>query len=204
MGGMLAGLTVGLTPKLMFGVTYGGQNIVGHGSIRWNGAPGVNVRYRVYEETERYPTVSLGFDSQGYGPFYEDLNRYQIKSMGFYIIGSKNFFFMRNFGLHGGINYSDNNRGSENDINFFVGAHFYVEKNIALIWEHNFAINDNDSLSVGEGKGYMNVAVRWTVTQNLMLELSVKNLLKNNKIVEGIDEVANESRELKIIYFENF
>ncbi len=204
-GGMLAGLTVGMTPRLMFGVTYGGQNIVGHGQIKWNEAPGVNVRYRIKFETERYPAISIGFNSQGYGTYYPELKRYQIKSMGFYAVASKNFTILKDLGFHGGINYSSENRKAEKDLNFFVGSHLYIDRDISLIWEYNFATNDNDSSSIGAGKGYMNFAVRWAFTRNLMLEFSVKNLLKNAKRIEKVvEDVPNESRELKILYFESF
>jgi len=203
MGGMLAGLSVRLSPRLMFGVSYGGQNIIGFGRIRWNEAPGVNVRYRVRIEDVRFPGVAVGFNSQGYGPYYSELKRYQIKSKGFYIVASKNYSILKDLGLHGGVNYSSENTGSEKDMNFFVGAHLLVDRELSLLWEYDFAINDNDDKSVGTGKGYMNVAVRWAFSPSLMLEFSVKNLLKNNKKVEGIDELPNESRELKIIYFRN-
>ena len=76
-----------------------------------------------------------------------------------------------------------------------------LDRELTLLWEYDFAINDNDKTSIGTGKGYMNVGVRWAFSHNLMLELSIKNILQNNKIVEGVDEVPNESRELKIIYF---
>ena len=207
LGGMLAGLTIGLTPRLMFGVTYGGQNIVGHGKINWNESPGVNIRYRVKFENERYPAISIGFNSQGYGTYYSELKRYQIKSMGFYVVTSKNFTFLKDLGLHGGINYSGENKGAEKDLNFFIGAHLYIDRDLSLVWEYNFATNDNDENSIGKGKGYMNAAVRWAFSNKLMIEFSIKNLLKNNKMVEGVEkleELPNESRELKIIYFENF
>ncbi|HDP97811.1 MAG TPA: hypothetical protein ENN22_01340 [bacterium] len=204
MGGMLTGLTVALTPRLMFGVTYGGQNIVGHGRISWNEAPGVNIRYRIKFETDRYPSISMGFDSQGYGAYYSDLSRYQIKSMGFYVVTSKNFTFLKDLGLHGGVNYSGENKGAEKDMNFFMGAHLFIDRELSLIWEYDFAINDNDEQSIGAGKGYMNAAVRWAFSNKLILEFSVKNLLKNHKLVEGVEEVPNESRELKIIYLETF
>ena len=201
MGGMLAGLSVRLTPRLMFGVTYGGQNIVGHGKIKWNDAPGVNVRYRDRIEDVRFPGVSIGFNSQGYGPYYSAIKRYQIKSKGFYVVASKNYSILKDLGLHGGINYSGENKGAEKDMNFFVGAHLLIDRELSLLWEYDFAINDNDDQSTGAGKGYMNAAVRWAFSPSLMLELSVKNLLKNNKKVKGVDVLPNESRELKIIYF---
>ena len=201
-GGMLGGLTVGLTSRLMFGVSYGGQNIIGQGKVSWNEAPGVNLRYRLKFEDYRFPAISLGFDSQGYGKYYTEHKRYQIKSKGFYVVFSKNYFVLQDFGIHAGINYSDQNRGDEKDINFFCGAHIMLDPELSLIWEYDFAINDNDDKSLGSGKGYMNAAVRWFFSPQLLLEFSVKNLLNNYRAING-EAVPNSNRELKIIYFQN-
>lgn len=201
LGGMLGGLTVGLTSRLMFGVTYGGQNIVGQGKVLWNDAPGVNIRYRIRFESYQIPAISIGFDSQGYGTFYPELKRYQIKSKGFYIVVSKNFLILNDFGIHGGMNYSDENRANEKDINFFCGAHLMLDEELSLLWEYDFAINDNDTKSLGSGKGYMNAAVRWYFTNQMVFEFSVKNLLQNNRAING-EPIPNSNRELKIIYFQ--
>ncbi len=213
MGGMLGGLRVGLTPRLMFGVTYGGQNLIGHGAVKWNGAPGVNLRYRIRFEDMRFPAVSVGFNSQGYGTYYEKLDRYQIKSVGFYVVGSKNYSLLKDLGIHGGINYSSENRGTEKDINFFMGAHLFLDREITLLWEYDLAVNDNDENSIGKGSGYMNAGIRVAFLQNFILEFSIKNLLKNTRDKEDIekikddtkiDELPRESRELKIIYYQEF
>lgn len=201
LGGMIGGLTVGLTNRLMFGVTYGGQNIIGQGKVLWNEAPGVNLRYRIRFESDQIPAISIGFDSQGYGTYYPNLKRYQIKSKGFYAVVSKNFLILSDFGVHGGINYSDENRGDEKDINFFCGAHLMLDQELSLLWEYDFAINDNDDKSLGSGKGYMNAAVRWYFSNQIVFEFSVKNLLKNNRSIDG-EPVPNLNRELKIIYFQ--
>jgi len=201
-GGMLGGLTVGLTNRLMFGVTYGGQNIIGQGRVLWNASPGVNLRYRLRFEDFRFPAVSLGFNSQGYGEYFPSMKRYQIKSKGFYIVFSKNYFVLQDFGVHAGLNYSDENKGAEKDINFFCGAHLMLDPELSILWEYDFAINDNDDKSLGSGKGYMNAAVRWYFSPQLVFEFSVKNLLKNNRAIEG-QKIPNANRELKIIYFQN-
>ncbi len=201
-GGMLTGLTVGLTQKLMFGVTYGGQNIIGQGKVLWNEAPGVNIRYRIRFERVNFPAMCIGFDSQGYGTYYPDLNRYQIKSKGFYVVMSKNYFILKDFGVHGGINYSGENKGAEKDLNFFCGAHLMLDPELTLLWEYDFGINDNDSNSLGTGKGYMNAALRWFFSERLLLEFSVKNLTKNNRTIDG-EAIPHSNRELKIIYFQS-
>lgn len=202
LGGMLGGLTVGLTNRLMFGVSYGGQNIIGQGKVSWNDAPGVNLRYRLRFEDYRFPAVSLGFNSQGYGSYYPELKRYQIKSKGFYVVFSKNYFVLKDFGIHAGVNYSDENKGAEKDLNFFCSAHLMLDPELSLLWEYDFAINDNDDKSLGSGKGYMNAAVCWYFSRQLVFEFSVKNLLKNNRAIEG-EPIPNLNRELKIIYFQN-
>lgn len=201
LGGMLGGLTVTLTPRLMFGVSYGGQNIIGQGKVQWNDAPGVKLRYRLKFEDYRFPAVSLGFDSQGYGTYFPELKRYQIKSKGFYFVFSKNYFVLKDFGVHAGVNYSDENKGAEKDLNFFCGAHLILDPELSLIWEYDFAINDNDDKSLGSGKGYMNAAVRWNFSPQLVFEFSFKNLLKNNRAIDG-EPIPNANRELKIIYFQ--
>jgi len=202
LGGMLGSLSARITTKLMFGVSYGGQNVIGQGKVKWNEAPGVHIRYRLSFETEQIPAICIGFNSQGYGTFYPDLKRYQIKSKGFYVTMSKNIGILRGLGLHGGINYSDENRGGEKDINFFCGANLNIDRELSVLWEYDFGINDNDNKSLGSGKGYMNAAVRWYFSEQLVFELSIKNLLRNNRILDG-EQIPNANRELKIIYFQN-
>lgn len=202
LGGMLGGLSARITSKLMFGVSYGGQNIIGQGSVKWNEAPGVHIRYRMAFETDQIPAICIGFNSQGYGTYYPPLNRYQIKSKGFYVALSKNIGILRGFGLHGGINYSDENKGDEKDINFFCGANLNIDRELSVVWEYDFGINDNDNQSLGSGKGYMNAALRWYFSEQLVFELSIKNLLKNNRTLDG-EQIPNANRELKIIYFQN-
>lgn len=201
-GGMLGSLSARLTTKLMFGVSYGGQNIIGQGSVKWNEAPGVNIRYRLSFETEQIPAICIGFNSQGYGSYNTDLKRYQIKSKGFYVAMSKNIGILRGFGLHGGINYSDENKGGEKDVNFFCGANLNIDRELSILWEYDFGINDNDNQSLGSGKGYMNAALRWYFSEQLVFELSIKNLMRNNRTLNG-EQVPNANRELKIIYFQN-
>lgn len=212
-GGMLGGLTAGLKKNLLFGIAYGGQNLIGQGAVKWNESPGVHIRYILmperYQKGSRdeskkgqgFPAIAIGFDSQGQGTYYPDLKRYQIKSKGVYLVISGNLILLNNFGLHAGINYSSENKGAEKDINFFCGAHLKIDEEISLIWDYDFATNDNDDKSLGSGRGYMNAALRWFFSGQFALEFSIKNLLSNNRIIGG-EKIPNANRELKIMYFE--
>lgn len=210
-GGMLGGLTAGLTKQLQFGVTYGGQNIIGHGAVKWNNSPGINIRYKLkfMQQTQDlyWPDISIGFDSQGYGAYFADsLNRYQIKSKGLYITTSGYLSASRygvpGLGYHAGINYSTENKKYEKDINFFCGLHANIDNSITLLWEYDFAINDNDDKSFGAGKGYMNAALRWYFSPKFALEFSAKNLLNNTRTLDG-QRIPKANREMKIIYFQS-
>lgn len=200
LGGMIGGISVGITRHLMFGVTYGGQNIIGEGDVAWNPAPGIHVRYKIWAETYPYPTIAFGFDSQGFGGYIAELNRYVTKSQGVYVVASSNFAkYVFNSGLHGGINYNTESKGGDRDLNIFLGAHLILEEELSLVWEYDFATNDNDETSLGAGKGYMNAGVRWMFAKSMILEFSAKNLLKNRKNLSG-QVIPYVNRELKIIY----
>jgi hypothetical protein len=202
-GGVLGSVTAGLMEKLMLGISYGGRNLLGQGKALVNDSPGINLRYIVYSESGSTPGFALGFDSQGNGLYFSSLRRYQIKSKGVYLTASKNLNVTRDsgIGLHGGINYSLEDQDNDKDLNFFCGATARIEKNILLLWEYDFATNDNEGKALGSGKGYMNAAVKVFLSSRFAIEFDVKNLLKNNKAIEGV-LIPALNRELKILYYE--
>jgi hypothetical protein len=202
-GGVIGSITVGIMEKLMFGFSYGGRNLLGQGEALVNDAPGINLRYVVYPESGNTPGFALGFDSQGYGIFFPKLKRYQNKSKGVYVTASKNLDVTRDsgIGLHGGINYSLEDKDRDDDLNFFCGATVRVEKNLILLWEYDFATNDNEGEALGSGKGYMNAAIKAFISKRFAIEFDIKNLLKNNKTIEDVLTPAL-NRELKILYYE--
>jgi hypothetical protein len=200
LGGMIGSISVGLTRHLMFGISYGGQNVIGEGKITWNPSPGIHVKYKIFPETYPFPAICFGFDSQGYGGYNTDKERYTVKAPGFFVVGSKNYAnpFL-NMGIHGGLNFSNENRGGDKDLNIFIGAHLIMEEELSGIWEYDLATNDNNENSIGAGKGYMNVAVRWLFAKSLILEFCAKDILKNKKAIAGQPKPSS-NRELKIIY----
>jgi hypothetical protein len=66
-GGIQAGISAGISSRFMFGVSYGGSNIIGNEKINWNNQPGVEIKYRFIEEAPKMPAVLIGFNSQGQG-----------------------------------------------------------------------------------------------------------------------------------------
>ncbi len=159
----------------------------------------------------------LGINTQGRGVYHEfytvtddegvlnkDLNRYDQKALGLYFVISRNFEALGNFGIHAGINKNfTEGDDKDEDINLFFGFDKALNRSFSLFAEYNFArdddgFNDDDELIKRDGKGYLNAGIRWAVTRNLMLEVNVNDIGKNDEIKDS------HNRQLKVIYFESF
>ncbi|MDI6767722.1 MAG: hypothetical protein QME52_12945 [Bacteroidota bacterium] len=178
-GGLLSAVSIGAFNYLMFGVSYGGTNIIGSEKPIWNSIPGFRVRLRIINETSILPAIALGFDTQGNEYYAKDLHRYSIKSTGFYAAASKNYRLFGNFSIHGGINYSLEYGDGDKDPNLFIGAEKSVGPNISILAEYNFGLNDSRAL--GKGRGYLNSGARISVGKGFSIGLNFKDILKNQK-----------------------
>ena len=102
-------------------------------------------------------------------------------------------------GIHGGINFSHENGNSRDEMNLFLGAHLVLERELALIWEFDSAMNDKTERRFGAGGAYMNMALRWMFLDQFYLEFALKDMNKNTLDDDG-DNVKYSNRELKIVY----
>ena len=194
-GGLITSLRAGLTDRFQFG----------DDSLIWYPKPEASLKYRLIDETESFPGMSIGIDTQGHGQFHsaDSLMRYDIKAMGMYISTSKNWVTpLGNLGLHLGSNYNfaEINDGDK-DINYFFGLDVEFNPEFSFILEYNAALNENNmtakTIAINRG-GYLNAAIRWTFVEHLHIEMDFNNLLFNE------DQVDYFNRELKITYIEYF
>jgi hypothetical protein len=184
-GVVISKIEVGIYDGFSFGISYGGSNIIGTGQIEWYKLPGINVRARIMDETILLPAVTFGFDSQGKGDYNSDLQRYQIKSPGFFAAGSKNFELLGYFSVHGVINYTLEREDGDKDLNFGVGFEKTVGGKVSIVGEYDFAINDNTGRALGKGNGYLNLGARWSIGDGLTLGLNLRDLLENKRFVSN-------------------
>ncbi|HKJ69818.1 MAG TPA: hypothetical protein VKA68_17810 [bacterium] len=200
-GGVLGNIMVGLTGRFLLGVSYGGTGIIGEDSVDWNPEPGVHAKYRLLDESMKFPALAIGFNSQGYHSYIDSLQRYEIKSSGFYVALSKNYRFLGNLGLHAGMNYSLEDGDGDRDPNLFFGLDKDIGEELAIMVEYDASLNDNRSgdMAISRRRGYLNAAVRWTFSQRFHVEFDVNNLLRNKQKAGSLP-----SRELKIVYMEYF
>ncbi len=195
--GLLVHVGVGVLNRLGFGISFGGEHLVGRQPVSWN--PGIELtgRLRLIEETYRFPALAIGYQSQGYGAYDSELKRYAVKSKGFYAVLSKNFgFYFGDIGLHGGLNRSLENKDGDNELNGFVGIETLLVRMISILMEYDFALNDNEGDVFGSGEGTFNVGVRWNLSSQLALEFDVKNIFRNGH------QNPRPDREVRLVYFE--
>ena len=210
-GGLLPRFSVGFTDNFSFGVSFGIQKLIGNEEMYYNKTtPEVQIKYRVYEESQSMPALVYGLNTQGRGTFRDTsdtgelINRYEQKAWGMYLVLSKNWTLLGNLGVHGGLckSISENDDGDK-DPNIFFGIDKELNRSFSLLIEYDSALNDNENeyelneISFGRGKGYLNAGIRWAVSPNLMMEINFNDINRNTA-----SEYTN--REIKIIYSESF
>lgn len=195
-GGLLSTLSVGMTDRLMVSASFGGINIIGEGEINWQPFAGGSLRYRLLTESFNLPALAIGFDSQGHGRYDEKVRRFERKSTGFFVVASKNYEVMDHLSFHVGSNYSLETKDNDKDPNLFTGADLGLSSELSVLWEYDFAINDNDDNALGSGKGYLNLGLRYNIKGVVYFEVYLLDLLKNRG--------EKVQRALKLTYFEFF
>ena len=196
-GGLIAKVDVGLTPRLMIGLGYGGENIIGGGKVNWNPQVGVWIKYRLFEESNALPALCLGYTNQGYGTYLDSTNRYQNKSKGVYAVMSKNYALFGTVSFHAGINYSFERNDKNDKPTLFFGFDKTINPEITVMTDYDLAVNDNNNRP-GQGRGYWNAGIRWTFARQLNLTFMMRDLFSNAK------NFPAPTREIKINYVEFF
>ena len=202
-GGLTTGLSVGITDRFMFGLSYGASYLIGDREPIPYPRPEVILKYRLIDESRSLPGVAIGLDTQGFGTYTDSLKRYSIKAYGAYLAFSKNWRSpLGNTGAHFGINYNFiEKQDGDNDLSGFLGFDIEINPELSLLFDWNAALNQNDmtakSLALSKG-GYMNAAIRWTFVEHFHIELDFNNLLFDEKKVKYFN------RELKVTYIEFF
>ena len=182
-GNLVAKIEVGIFKNMNIGLSYGGNNIIGSGAPDWYPfPPGVNLRIRIMDETILTPALAIGFDTQGKGQYFKDQKRYSIKAPGIFAAASKNFGLLGYLSLHGEVNYSVlEDKDGDNFVNLMVGAEKTLGSSFSVLLEYNFAFNDNSTTNFGDGKGYMNMGVRWSIGNGVTVGFDLRDLLDNRK-----------------------
>ena len=66
-GGMILGLSAGITDRFQFGLSFGSPNLIGDDSLRWYPRPEAKVKYLIIDENLTMPGIAFGINTQGFG-----------------------------------------------------------------------------------------------------------------------------------------
>jgi len=203
-GGVAQLIGVGLLDVVDVGVSFSGIGIIGSEPVRWQPHAAFQGRIRIIEESMVSPALAIGFDSQGEGAYVsgKNLNRFRTKSKGAYCVASRNYRFLGNLGLHGGVNYSFEDNDGDRDPSFWAGADKTIGPMFEVCAEYDFATNDNENRSITYNRGYLNGAVRMHIGGSFILEFDLRNILRNEKkgLAGNAETLPEPSRELRIYY----
>jgi hypothetical protein len=136
----------------------------------------------------RGPALAVGIDSQGEDSYLEDDERYERKSKGFYAVFSKNYRFLTDLSIHGGVNYSLEN-DDERGVNIFCGSTVGVIPGFSLLFDYNAAFDDDDPAVASHrtrGRGYLDAGVRFDYMDNLRIKVLFRDLLGNYLPEKGV------------------
>jgi hypothetical protein len=197
---ILVALKVGFFDRFMVGISYGFQEFIGRGDVTANDLPGFDARLRVIEETERGPAFALGLDTQGQDAFLESADRYERKSKGAFAVISKNYHLIGDFSLHGGVNYSFEDR-DEAGVNAFAGLELDIIKGFGVLLDYDAALDDNDesvATHMTRGKGYLDLGLRFDYGANLRFKFLLQDLLDNYLTEHGVE------RAIEVFYLGAF
>ncbi|MCI0330605.1 MAG: hypothetical protein L0196_06580 [candidate division Zixibacteria bacterium] len=201
-GGAQLALNVGVFSRFMFGIAYGAQNLVSDEPPEWNPRVEFFAKYKIFDENWYMPAVALGYERQGFGPYIDSLDRYLIKSKGFFAVATKTYSLSGlAAGFHGGVNYNpfEGEKDGDQSPSFFIGQDTRISNYVALLAEYDFAFDDDkNQKQFGRGWGYLNLGVRWLFSENLWLEADFRDMFQNRT------GVGSFGRELRLIYVESF
>jgi len=198
-GGVINTIDIGLMNRFMLGLSFGGAKLISEEKPDWNPRIEFAAKIRFINESYLMPAFVLGYDGQGVGAYNDSLERYQYKSKGFYGVVSKNYLvFDIPVGFHFGTNYSLENEDEDKNITLFLGADIRFNESFGAVLEYDLGTNDDDSKALGEGKGYLNLGFQWIFSDQLSLELDLRNIFTNT------EDISQVGRELRIIFVEFF
>ena len=180
-GGLFAEFTASPFTNFELGLSFSGIRIIGSGDMDFQKIPGVNIKWRIINETSSFPAIAIGANIQGKGYYSKTYDRFQTQSPGIYVSGSKDmYWYLGYIAFHGGLNYSFEPSPYQRKINLYAGFEQSLGRAFSVNCEYNANLDDENK-HIMKNKGLLNLAIRASLSKGVTLELQLKDLLKNLK-----------------------
>lgn len=196
-GGILLESNVSFLRNLMVGLSYTANKVIGDNDMEFQGIPGINLKYRVLDETLRFPALALGFSNQGNGVWMPEGKRFQIYSPGIYLAASKNFSWaLGDISTTLGLNYSFDPPKKDRSVNVYGGLEHTLGKYFSICSELNLSLDDNaphiPPVNIA-------VSIKSSIARGVTLELQLRNRLYQGQFMR--DATLDRRMSIDIIKY---
>ncbi len=186
-GGVRFSLGVSPFDNFVLGVSYGGTNIIGAGDATFQNLPGVVIKFRFFDEKASFPALTIGVNTQGYGRYSREAERFETYSVGIFLVASKSFTNpVGFFDIHFGLNYSLEPKPRDRSPNFYFGFSQEALQIISLNFEFNATLDERTSQFLSK-KGIINASLNFLLTKNIAVGIIFKDLLAHLQGGKGIE-----------------
>ncbi|HQH92702.1 MAG TPA: hypothetical protein PLY71_03945 [Candidatus Fermentibacter daniensis] len=172
--GLRFGISVGVLPRLMAGVSYGGWDVTGMDAPEWFDRLSLSGRFRFVDETVSFPALAVGYSNER-EPSRAG-GRFNRLSRGLYLALSKNFAAPGgDMAFHGGISISFDDPDH-------AGCWLGVDKSlpagfgIAADWDP--ATNEPASVRFDETGGFLNLEGYWQSFGQVRISIQIRDLFE--------------------------
>lgn len=171
--GLLIGFDIGVLPRLMVGLRYGGEYLTGLNDPIWYDHLRLTARFRFLDESVHLPGLAIGFTNQEEGP--RTGATYSRLSRGAYLVGSKNFELQGDLAFHAGVSISFEDT---DHAGCWIGVDKSLPAGFGLSLDYDFATNEDDSVRFDDGGGFLNAEIFWQSFGQVRVSLQVRDLLE--------------------------
>jgi hypothetical protein len=185
-GTLAVQLTGAPVERLMLGLGFGASNLIGAGAVQWQRIPGVELRWRLLEETLQRPAVVLGVHTQGWGAYDAEERRFEIPSAGVFLAAAKSFrWWLGGIAWHAVVGYSLEPPVAQRRLSAAVAVEHTVGSLGAVMLEYNSLGSDAAHHPRYRSGGILSGALRWNVAARATVELQVVDLLGRQREGQG-------------------
>ncbi|MCK5786223.1 MAG: hypothetical protein KAH54_06665 [Candidatus Sabulitectum sp.] len=172
--GLKFSVIMGILPRFMAGLGYGGWNINGMGDPDWFNEVYLKARFRVFDEKQSFPAIAVGYDNE------EEHARsgaeYLRPARDFYLVFSKNFSGLGgDMGFHFGANLTSD---SPNHLGSWLGVDKSFPGGFGVAVDWDLATNGDTEYRFEKSGGFVDVEAYWESFGQVRIGLRFSDVLE--------------------------
>lgn len=171
--GLIFSIDVGIVPRFVAGIVYGGEYLTGLHDPVWNDHVRIRARFRFLDESLDLPGVAIGYTNLEEGP--RTGSTYSRLSRGVYLVGSKNFDFHGDLAFHAGVNVSIED---SDHAGCWIGFDKSLPAGFGFSAEYDFATNEADSVRFDNGGGFMSMEIFWESFGQVRISMQFRDIFE--------------------------